>query len=83
MAFTLNEMESHWCVLSRGVSRSDLSFHRITAFCTENRLEGEQAREIEAGTQRQNRRLQESCNDWSWHVLRVEGMTVEISEVVK
>lgn len=71
LAFTLSEMESHWWVLNRGVSKSNLSFHRIIGFCIEKRLEGEQARKIEAGTQRQNMRLEKSCNHWSWHVSRV------------
>lgn len=40
LAFTLNEMQRHWWVLSRCVSRPDLSFHKVTGFCIENRLKG-------------------------------------------
>lgn len=46
LAFTLNEMERHCWVLSRCVSRSDLSFHKITGFCIENRLKGNELEKL-------------------------------------
>lgn len=68
---SLYEMKSHWWVLSRGVSRSDLSFQRITIqrFLYCKQTEGEQTRKMGGDTQRLDRRLYKS--HWPWPGLRV------------
>ena len=38
LASTLNQMESHWRILSKGVTRSDLDFNGIILATTENVL---------------------------------------------
>lgn len=49
LAFTLKEMESHWWVLNRHISRSDVSSHRIIDHYVENRLKGNKMKKQELG----------------------------------